>query len=120
MRNYVEYIIEGKAFSINQMYILFQNGRRVKTFKYDEWKSNVKLQFYKQLKDDYELEKNKLKVKIIFEIADNRKQDIDNFAKSILDCMTDVIYEDDSQIQKLSLSKVKSDENKIKIYIADI
>lgn len=33
------------------------------------------------------------------------KRDIDNYAKLVLDCMTDIVYLDDSQIKYMYLSK---------------
>ena len=39
-----------------------------------------------------------------------KKKDIDNFSKAILNCMTGIIYIDDSQIFKLILEKIHSEE----------
>jgi Holliday junction resolvase RusA-like endonuclease len=41
---------------------------------------------------------------------DNRRRDIDNVAKIILDSFTGLIYEDDSQIKKLMIIKSLPDE----------
>lgn len=49
---------------------------------------------------------NSLKVHIRLYFKDKRKRDIDNYNKAILDSMTKIIYEDDSQIEELNVKKL--------------
>ena len=37
--------------------------------------------------------------------GDKRNRDIDNFSKIIFDCLTGIVYEDDSQVNQLSIVK---------------
>lgn len=46
-----------------------------------------------------------LKMSIELYFKDERRRDIDNYCKGILDSMTGIIYEDDEQIQELNLKK---------------
>ena len=69
----------------------------------------------KDLKKLYQLEaKNQYKGKVIcgdcyIEIAlffkDKRRRDIDNYNKLVLDALEGIVYEDDKQIQKLTITK---------------
>lgn len=43
--------------------------------------------------------------------GDNRKRDIDAYLKMLLDSMTGIVYEDDSQIDELHVFKFKDKEN---------
>lgn len=45
----------------------------------------------------------KLSIKLMFE--DKRRRDVDNYNKIILDSLTGVVYNDDSQIVELTVSK---------------
>ena len=47
-----------------------------------------------------------LKIHIRLYFKDKRKRDIDNYNKAILDSMTKIIYEDDSQIEELNVKKL--------------
>ena len=49
---------------------------------------------------------NSLKVRIRLYFKDKRKRDIDNYNKAILDSMTEIVYEDDSQIEELNVKKM--------------
>ena len=49
---------------------------------------------------------NSLKIHIRLYFKDKRKRDIDNYNKAILDSMTKIIYEDDSQIEELNVKKI--------------
>ena len=49
---------------------------------------------------------NSLKIHIRLYFKDKRKRDIDNYNKAILDSMTKIIYEDDSQIEELNVKKL--------------
>lgn len=40
-----------------------------------------------------------------FEFSDRRRRDVDNFAKALLDCLKGLMFDDDSDIWTLHLSK---------------
>ena len=75
----------------------------------------------KDLKESYQWEaKSQWKQEIIsgeVEIAvklhfkSKRTHDIDNYTKILLDALTGIIWEDDKQIQKMTISKQHSKEN---------
>ena len=88
--------------SVNSLWINKPNGRykskRGKTFE-NLACSELKKQFRcKPLA-------NSLEVRIRLYFKDKRKRDIDNYNKAILDSMTKIIYEDDSQIEELNVKK---------------
>ena len=68
----------------------------------------------KDLKEQYKWEiiaqkakllTGELEVGLKLYFKDKRKRDVDNFNKLILDAGTDILWEDDSQIQKLTIEK---------------
>lgn len=61
--------------------------------------------------------KGGLSLKVILYFGDKRTRDIDNYNKISLDSLTGIVYEDDSQINKLTIIKdyCKSDP-RIEIY----
>ena len=104
--------------SVNSLWINKPNGRyKSKTGKIFEKtaRSELKNQFrYKPLV-------NGLKVHIRLYFKDKRKRDIDNYNKAILDSMTKIIYEDDSQIEELNVKKlVGCGFNKVEIEVEEI
>lgn len=75
----------------------------------------------KQVKEQYQLEvKNQYKGKVIqgdcdMEITlffkDKRRRDVDNYNKLVLDALEGIVFQDDSQIQKLTIIKNYSKED---------
>jgi Holliday junction resolvase RusA-like endonuclease len=97
--------ISGRVPSINHMYMRFmKNGRVITTLTKDGAK------FKKGLKDAI-LEQNQsimeghLKINLTLIFPDNLRRDVDNYSKSLLDCLTGTIIKDDSQIQELHIFK---------------
>ncbi len=71
----------------------------------ESYQGQIKLQYKgKPLKGDIDL-----RVELFF--GDNRKRDIDNFNKILLDAFTGILWEDDSQIQSLLIVKNKDIKN---------
>lgn len=65
----------------------------------------------KPLKGDVELG-----IKIYF--GDKRVRDIDNYGKLLLDSMTGIVYEDDKQINKMTVEKfIDTDNPRIEVEI---
>lgn len=75
----------------------------------------------KQLKEQYQLEarnqhkKRPTSLSVEMEITlffkDKRRRDVDNYNKLVLDALEGIAYQDDSQIQKLTVIKNYSKEN---------
>jgi len=75
----------------------------------------------KDLKEQYQSEaRNQYKGKvmstdcdmeIILFFKDKRRRDVDNYNKLVLDSLEGIVYEDDKQIQKLTVEKKLSVEN---------
>lgn len=75
----------------------------------------------KNIKDQYQLEaqaqwKNgrildDLEVTLHFYHGDQRKRDIDNYNKIVLDALAGIVYFDDKQIKSLNISKFYDKEN---------
>ena len=104
--------------SVNSLWVNKPNGRyKSKKGKiFDETaRSELKKQFrYKPLV-------NSLKVSMRLYFKDKRKRDIDNYNKAILDSMTKIIYEDDSQIKELNVKKlVGCGFNKVEIELEEL
>ena len=60
-------------------------------------------------------------VEIHFEFADKRKRDIDNFAKGALDCAKTLLFNDDSDILCLTMTKkIGMSQNKIVFIVSPI
>ena len=62
-----------------------------------------------------------LEVRIWLYFKDKRKRDIDNYNKGILDAMTNIVYNDDSQIEELNIKKmIGCGFNKVEIEIKEV
>ena len=79
-----------------------------------KWRKNVEGELIKVMKGKEIMKKN-VEVNILLGFKDKRANDVDNFTKTILDCMSEIVFEDDRQITKLLIEKVISDEYYIKI-----
>jgi|TARA_Y100000310_G_scaffold338926_1_gene429993 crossover junction endodeoxyribonuclease RusA len=60
-----------------------------------------------------------IEVKLWLFFGDKRRRDIDNYNKIILDAMEGLIYKDDTQIVKITINKLKSEEGKIVIEVIE-
>ncbi len=60
-----------------------------------------------------------IEVKLWLFFRDKRRRDIDNYNKIILDAMEGLIYKDDTQIVKITINKLKSEEGKIVIEVIE-
>ncbi|MBP6281003.1 MAG: RusA family crossover junction endodeoxyribonuclease [Leptotrichiaceae bacterium] len=104
--------------SVNTIWIN-KPGGRFKSEKGRKFEKEAKIEIVNQYKG--KALKSRLNVKVDLYFKDKRSRDIDNYNKGILDAMTGIIYEDDSQIDKLSLSKkIGCGFNKIEIIIEEI
>ncbi len=104
--------------SVNGIWINKPNGR---------YKSPKGKQFEKlanlEIKNQYKGKpiNNQLKISINLFFKDKRKRDIDNYNKGILDAMTGIIYQDDSQIEELHVfKKIGCGFDKVEISIEEM
>lgn len=85
----------------------------------------------KTLKSDYQKQimaqysslplKTPLEVKMSVWHGTKRKSDIDNFNKLVFDALSKLVYEDDSQIQELSIIKGYDKENpRVELLISEL
>jgi len=104
--------------SVNSLWVNKHRGR-YKSKRGKEFEeiacSELKSQFrYKPLASS-------LKIYIKLYFKDKRKRDIDNYNKAILDSMTEIVYEDDSQIEELNVKKlVGCGFNKVEIEVEEL
>ena len=62
-----------------------------------------------------------IKLTLIFHFKDKRRRDVDNYAKVLIDCLKNVLFEDDDKIYVLHMEKeIGMPENKIFIDIEPI
>ena len=81
-------------------------------------KGDVKLTIRLKFEVPVSWSKEKKEKALNGEIKPNKKNgDIDNLAKSVLDSLNGVIYEDDHQVNELEISKFYSETNEIAVHI---
>lgn len=107
-------VILGKPISVNRMY----RGRRFLTNEGKSIKESTGWEIKKQWKEN--MIRGNVGVQIDLFYSDKRKRDIDNPTKALLDCMTSIVFLDDSQITELIITKnVGKDRAEIIIYERD-
>ena len=93
---------------------------------YRSWKGRVLIskdgkEFKKELElylTNYEKILGKIKLNIILHFKDKRKRDVDNYAKVLIDCLKNKLFEDDDQIYQLYMEKhIGTGYNQISIEI---
>ncbi len=106
--------ITGKPISVNSMYrgrrFLTQEGKDAK--ESNEW--DIRRQWKKQPI------KGQVEVVIRLFFSTNQRRDIDGPIKNILDCMTGIVYEDDSQIISLQITKRKDVKARVEVDIFEL
>ena len=90
--------------SVNKMY----RGRRFLSKEGKDTKSAIAWEIAS--KGKFEPLETPVALNIIFYVKNNRA-DIDNMLKALLDCMTGIVYKDDSQIMELHCFKEIDKEN---------
>jgi len=73
----------------------------------------IKSDYVLQLMSQYKGEPFRTPLRVILSLWHGTKRvtDIDNFNKLVLDALTGIVYEDDSQIMELSITKGYDKEN---------
>lgn len=101
--------------SINNAYPTNRQGRRFLSPEGKAWKEEVAWSF-KRCKPS----SKEFAVTIILEIADNRRRDIDNGIKLILDSLTGIVWIDDRQVSQVTVTRETGLKNKTTICINDL
>ena len=110
-----------KAISSNTAYPTGKQGRRYLCAEGKEFKTQVgftALQICR--KKNWKCSKSKFEVIINFFFKDKRRRDIDDYFKLVIDSLTEIIWEDDSQIIALAGTKSQGVEDAILINIKTI
>lgn len=108
-------VIKGKPVSVNDLY----TGRRFLTKEGKGIKQSMAWDIKRQWKE--EMIKGYVGIQIDLFYSDKRRRDIDNPMKAIIDSMTSIVFEDDSQITELIVTKnVGENRSEITVYERDI
>jgi len=108
----IKLILTGKILSTQHIYKISCQGYVPRLYMSKEGKDR-KLDYQWQVKTQYKgfLIKDDLEIEIELFFSDKRKRDWDNANKLIMDSMSKIIYEDDSQIQKATVIKNYDKQN---------
>jgi Holliday junction resolvase RusA-like endonuclease len=87
--------------SLNQYYTYITGKPSIKK-KGHVWRTN----FQKYLKDRKKVE-GKVRLHLKFQFRDRRKHDLDNCLKATFDAMKDILFEDDDNIEELTVQREK-------------
>lgn len=108
----MEFILKGNPISTGGIYKTMCRGNFPNTYMTNAGKA-LKEDYQWQIKSQYrgkpKIGEIDLRVELFF--GDNRKRDIDNYNKILLDAFTGILWEDDSQIQSLLIVKNKDIKN---------
>lgn len=107
-------ILEGEPLSTNHIYKYhcrtgFASGYMTKEGK--ELKEIYQWQAKKQWKEKLISKEDEVVIQMSLFFGTRRKQDIDNYSKLVLDSLSGIVYEDDSQIFNLNIVKFYDKEN---------
>ena len=88
--------------STNRLYRNVPRKGRVKTGYYNAWLMEAGLLLNQQRKESF----GKMNVHVALTVPNDRRRDIDNYAKATLDLLTaHGIWLDDSQVQRLTIER---------------
>ena len=101
-------VLHTKPVPINQKFFICR-GRNILSSKYRDAKLALSYEVMANWKKPMLTDS----VEIILDqyFGDKRKRDIDAYLKMLLDSMSGIVYEDDSQIVKLTVQKLYDKEN---------
>ena len=96
----IHFVIDRVPPSLNSAYKKFKN--RIVLSKDSK---DFKQLLADNVSDNFRPLQGHIKLTVVFMFADNRKRDIDNYLKVLIDAMKNIIFEDDDQIYKLDITK---------------
>lgn len=108
----MELILKGNPKSTQHIYKMTCRGRFASMYMSADGKA-LKEDYQWQLKSQYKKKPltGDIDMRVELFFGDERKRDIDNYNKILLDSMSGIIFEDDSQIQSLLIIKNKDKKN---------
>jgi len=119
MENTINFKVTGKPVSKSNSYRI-GNKRMYKTKACVAWEKKVSEEALTAMRKAEAVMADgpvEMEVKVVF--PDNRRRDLDNVLKSILDAMNGIVYKDDCQVQKLILSKtVEAGYPRVELHIS--
>ena len=98
---------------------LVQQYFRMKYPKYETLKGRISINIIAYLKIPQSTSKTKIQEMLENKISPTKKPDVDNIAKSILDAMNGLVFEDDNQVSKISVEKRFALEEKAVIEVEE-
>lgn len=117
----MEFTLKGNPLSTGHIYKSMCRGKFASVYMTKAGK-DLKESYQWQLKSQYKKKPltGDIDMRVELFFGDERKRDIDNFNKILLDSMSGIIFEDDSQIQSLLIIKNKDKKNpRIELQIND-
>ena len=106
-----------------------RNGGRFYPRDYTEWRkeliTHVEDELYKLDLKEFPLyekqEKVSLTIRCSYEkLPRYKSHDVDSLAATILDALTGLAYEDDSQVHRLLVEKTEGEADRIQVYLGEI
>ena len=107
MNQTIRLVLDRTPPSVNHAYLMkVMKGRilRFPTKENKQYKELFRQEYTKKYPDEIPF-KSDCDVIIRVYYSDKRKRDVDNVGKVVLDSMNKLVFEDDSQVQKLTLEK---------------
>lgn len=98
---------------------LVQQYFRMQYPKYETLKGRISINIIAYLKIPKSTSKTKVQEMLENKISPTKKPDADNIAKSILDAMNGLVFEDDNQVSKISVEKRFALEEKAVIEVEE-
>lgn len=98
-------LLTTEPISLNNMY----RGRRFLTQRGKDTKASMQLEFQSQYKDI--IIEGDVCLNVIFYFKNKIRRDIDSHLKALLDSMTGIVYNDDSQVTELHVYKYVDSKN---------
>lgn len=115
-------ILKGRPLSTQHIYRSACRGRfpvRYMTKQGKELKELYRLEAQKQYKGKVMPGGCNMEITLFFN--DKRRRDVDNYNKLVLDSLEGIVYEDDKQVQKLTIKKrISVEDPRIEIIINSI
>lgn len=112
-------VLKGKPLSTQHIYKLTCRGKFPTIYMSKEGK-DIKALYQMLAKSQYKgkVMSTNCEMTIDLFFKDKRRRDIDNYNKLTLDSLEDIVYEDDKQIQKLTITKsISAEDPRIEIDI---
>ena len=98
---------------------LVQQYFRMQYPKYETLKGRISINIIAYLKIPQSTSKTKIQEMLENKISPTKKPDVDNIAKSILDALNGLVFEDDNQVSKISVEKRFALEEKAVIEVEE-